>query len=755
MSKTIPVTLKNENKSAFAASRSAERKLLYGFGTAIVLVITVSILTSYYTGKFLEANQWLERTKDVLYESEQTISAAKDIVLKNNGYVLTGRDSFIVQGQQASAEALAHLNRLKNLTDNNAAQQPILDSLALLLQQRSAFSAEIVAVRNRYGRDSSIALLTGAGNKRHLGLIRTQISQLQQQETLLLNQREEQTNQHAASFKRILFALLVSIIALLLFVFFAVRYALKTIKEAGLQTEKLNSDLEQKVNDRTEQIRRTNQLFKAVVENTYEMVSLADKDFKIIYRSPATFRLTGYTPQEMDTLDGSRLVHPDDIAALAPLRQKVMNSPGIRVPFSFRFPHKNGHYLWVEGSMTNLLHEESINSIVINTHDVTDAKKAEEALKISEGRLSAILEQFPLPIITYAADGKVISANHAWEVMWQDKLENVMDYNIRKDPQMLTAGLSPYIEQAFAGNVALSHPYQYDPSLIGKIGRKRWIQMLLFPYKNSQGEVLEVVLILQDITFNKEAEEKIKQLNEELELKVQDRTARLEAVNKELESFSYSVSHDLRAPLRAINGYARMLKEDQGTLLDENGLRLLGVIRENAAKMGTLIDDLLSFSRLGRQDIKRTKVDMNEVFQNALYEINKNMPHRAKVNIGQMPVTMGDSSLLGMAVINLLANAIKYSSGTENPQVEVTVVRQNGEYIFKISDNGAGFEMEYVKKLFNVFQRLHTNDEFEGTGVGLAIVKRIVEKHKGRVWAEGEVNKGASFYFTIPDINNN
>ncbi len=747
--------MEKASNTIVTTSNSAELKLLFGFGSAILLVITISVLTSYYTGNFLEANKWVEHTKDVLYESEQTVSAAKDIALKNNGYVLTGDSNFIKQTQRAAADAQLHLNRLKQLTSDNPAQQKMLDSLGNFIRQRVEFSEVEVNVRNQFGRDSALAVLTGPTNKRHLQVIRDEISRLQDAESLLLRQREQQTAKNASAFKSILYLLMVGIIALLVFVFLTVRYALKALREAEAKTNQLNSRLEQKVSERTEEIRKTNQLFKAVVENTYEMVSLADENFKVTYRSPAAYRLTGYTPQEMDALDGAKQVHPDDLPAMGPLRQNVMNNPGLRVPFSFRFPHKDGHYLWVEGTMTNLLHDKNINSIVINTRDVTAGKQAEEALRISEGRLSAILEQFPLPIIIYAASGDTISANHAWEVMWQDKLENVTGYNIRKDPQMIASGLSVYIEQAFAGEVALSPPYQYDPALIGKIGRKRWIQMLLFPYKNEKDEVLEVVLILQDITFNKEAEEKIKHLNEELELKVKDRTARLEVVNKELEAFSYSVSHDLRAPLRAINGYARMLKEDQGKVLNEDGLRLLGVIRENAAKMGTLIDDLLSFSRLGRQDIKRTRVDMNEVFRNALHEINKNMEHNATISICELPVTMGDSSLLSMAVINLLANAIKYSSGTENPYVEVTVTQQNDEHIFKVSDNGAGFEMEYVKKLFNVFQRLHTNDEFEGTGVGLAIVKRIVEKHKGRVWAEGEVNKGASFYFTMPYIDNN
>jgi light-regulated signal transduction histidine kinase (bacteriophytochrome) len=204
--------------------------------------------------------------------------------------------------------------------------------------------------------------------------------------------------------------------------------------------------------------------------------------------------------------------------------------------------------------------------------------------------------------------------------------------------------------------------------------------------------------------------------------------------------------------LRAVNGFARILKEDYSKVLDEEGIRLLNVIRENAQKMGLLIDDLLAFSRLGRQEIKKTKVDMADVFSSALKDITKNVVHKAEVKIAPLPSVMADSSLMGPVVINLLSNAIKYSSTKDNPLVEVSCSLQNGEYVFKIQDNGVGFEMEYVHKLFGVFQRLHTADEFEGTGVGLAIVERIVKKHNGRVWAEAEVDKGATFYFTLPDI---
>lgn len=220
-------------------------------------------------------------------------------------------------------------------------------------------------------------------------------------------------------------------------------------------------------------------------------------------------------------------------------------------------------------------------------------------------------------------------------------------------------------------------------------------------------------------------------------------------INKELESFSYSVSHDLRAPLRAINGYSQILNEDYGKKLDQEGIRILETIRSNATKMGTLIDDLLAFSRLGRKEILKTEVDMNKLIESVINEMNKSITHKAEINTANLHKVKADYSLLNQVMFNLVSNAIKYSSNGENPVVKIYSKEKNDEIVFSVNDNGAGFDMQYADKLFGVFQRLHSNEEFEGTGVGLAIVQRIINKHGGKVWAEGKVNEGATFHFSL------
>jgi light-regulated signal transduction histidine kinase (bacteriophytochrome) len=264
---------------------------------------------------------------------------------------------------------------------------------------------------------------------------------------------------------------------------------------------------------------------------------------------------------------------------------------------------------------------------------------------------------------------------------------------------------------------------------------------LIFGGRNAE------IVLANDITERKRSEDAITQLNKDLE----KQTVQLEAANKELEAFSYSVSHDLRAPLRAIDGFSRILLEDHSGKLDDDATRVLGVIRSNTQNMGRLIDDLLTFSRLGRKPIERLQIDMKELARDVLAQISSaDSAPVLQFDLGPLHESQGDPALVRQVFVNLLSNAAKYSRARNPVRIEVGGYSENGENVYYVKDNGVGFDMTYANKLFGVFQRLHSAEEFEGMGVGLAIVQRIIHRHGGRVWAEGKVNEGAIFYFTLP-----
>ena len=405
---------------------------------------------------------------------------------------------------------------------------------------------------------------------------------------------------------------------------------------------------------------------------------------------------------------------------------------------------KDGCYYWVDTTIVPFLNEQGkpYQYLAIRA-DITSRKETEENLEKTLKEISDYkyaLDESSIVAIT-DQKGVIKYANHNFCKISKFSYEEL----IGQDHRIINSGYHPkeFIRILWT-TIANGKIWRGELKNKAKDGTYYWVDTTIVPFLNDNGKPYQYVAIRADITQRKQGEEYIKTLNEELEKRVKERT-------EEIESFSYSVSHDLRAPLRAVHGYSKILEEDYKDILDTEGKRLLGEVQHNAKKMGVLIDDLLSFSRLGRKEVEKSFIDMNKLIEVALKEIDQNI-HNAEIIYEDIHPAMADYALILHVMINLLSNAVKYSSKKDKPLVKIQSRAGNGEVLYSICDNGVGFEMEYVHKLFGVFQRLHSSEEFPGTGVGLAIVQRIIHKHKGRIWAESKPGEGATFYFTLPVI---
>lgn len=377
--------------------------------------------------------------------------------------------------------------------------------------------------------------------------------------------------------------------------------------------------------------------------------------------------------------------------------------------------------------------------------DITELKRKEKELRDSSLYSRNLIEASLDPLVTINAGGKIMDVSRATEIVTGVPREQLVGSDFSDyftDPQKAREGYQAAFLQGFVRD--------YPLEIRHVSGRTTEVLYNATDYRDEAGNVLGVFASARDITELRTVQRALQKSHDELERRVEERTAELETANKELESFSYSVSHDLQAPLRAIDGYARMILRDHTDQFDEDTKQKFGTIRSSAQMMGQLISDLLAFSRLGRQEIIPSKLDMGGLLNDAWKELQMIQPERKIIlDAQEMPPAFGDRTLIKQVLLNLLSNAIKFTKYRDCAKIEAGGYADGKQVVYYIIDNGVGFDMTYHDKMFGVFQRLHSSDEFEGTGVGLAIVQRIIHRHGGRVWAEGRPDQGASFYFSL------
>lgn len=420
----------------------------------------------------------------------------------------------------------------------------------------------------------------------------------------------------------------------------------------------------------------------------------------------------------------------------------------------YRIPNKRRDELgklaksfnYMAQSIQNLVNNERASSKQLSL-EISEKELIQSILKESEKRYRSLVELAPEAIIVQS-QGKIVYMNPAGlRLLGYDNLEQVkgrelLDFIHPED----RPGVIERLKELSAGQERVPPREQRMLRVDGQS-----VDVEVSAGSITYGGKPAAQAFVRDITEMIQHRRYITELNLRLEDKVRERTAQLEEANKELESFSYSVSHDLRSPLRAINGFTRILVEDYGSSLDDEGRRICKVITDNAVKMGQLIDDILKFSRLSRTSMSLSDVNMQDLTESVYKElVTGYAPDIIDFQVDPLPMAYGDPALLRQVWKNLLSNALKYTSKKDNPEIRVRAWEDDQEVVYQVIDNGSGFDEAYADKLFGVFQRLHTEAEFPGTGVGLAIVQRIVNRHNGRVWAEGVVDKGAKFNFSLP-----
>lgn len=506
-------------------------------------------------------------------------------------------------------------------------------------------------------------------------------------------------------------------------------------------TERKNA--EQAVKDSEER-------FRALIEKSREVIVLTDRARKIAYVSPSIQDILGY---ESGALMGSMifdLYHPDDQAAMKELVTELIKEPGGHAKHQLRLRHKDGSWRWIEATVSNRLDDPTIQSLIGNLRDITENREAAEAVINSEQKFRALIEN--------GKDGIALTGPDRSFTYLSPQVHSILGFEpdelIGSHPLSLYhpddhEKIFKFVESIKDKNVP--HTIE-DLRILCKDGSWKWAE-LTFCNQFDDPAINALVCNYRDVTDRKNAEDKLELLNQSLEKKVEERTAELQESNKALESFSYMAAHDLQAPLRVLSGYASILKTEYHANLNEDGGNLLDTIVLKTRHMSKLISDMLTFSRVSHAAMNEGEVDLDEMVRGVTDQARLSSGTIANAEIKILPLGRRtcDPGLIQQVWVNLISNAIKYTGKKEDPAIEIGAIIKEAETIYYVKDNGAGFDMKYASNLFEVFKRMHSADEFEGTGIGLALVKSVITRHRGRIWAEAEPDKGATFYFALPD----
>jgi PAS domain S-box-containing protein len=525
-----------------------------------------------------------------------------------------------------------------------------------------------------------------------------------------------------------------------------------------------NLQMRRSVRDRTQQLqaevtRRTQ--VQQELRDSQEMVQLIfgtaatgivmnTPEGRFLMANPAYYATVGYTEAELQTMDTRELTHPDDRVRYTALRDRMLAGELEHFSDEKRYLKKDGSSVWVHSTVSMVRSAAGQATHIISvTEDITERRAIEDKLRQSEALLRIAGRT--------ARIGGWILELPTRHIVWSDEVCKIHGVAPGTTPS-LEESLAVYpppqrarIEAAVQACMSSGTPFDEELEMVLASGRQVWVRVIGEALRDDQGRVLRLHGSAQDITERKQAQQSILRLNAELEERVRQRTSQLESVNRELEAFSYSVSHDLRSPLNTIDGFSQLMERMSLDKVGDQGRHYLSRIRAGTRQMGELIEGLLSLAKLSRDPLRAATVDLAQMARQVIQGCREREPlRRVDVHIPPSLLARGDPLLLSVVMHNLVGNAWKFTSLQPSARIEVGCeTGDDGETVYFVRDNGAGFDMAYADKLFGTFQRLHSSVDYAGTGIGLATVKRIIDRHAGRVWARAAEGQGATFYFTL------
>jgi len=714
-----------------------QQLLLFTIATLMGLgIIGYAVYKSHQ--KLEESTVWVQHTEQVIYESGNILSLAKDIQAAARGYAMTQDSDFLAPLYPAEATIFKSIEQLRLLTKDNAVQMQRVDSLQWYAQKRLAFSYQTINTRNVDGLKAALDLTATKEGKNFTDRIRQITGAIQQDESLLLEQRRQENEQSIMVFNRISVGMFVLMAVLAILFFTAVGSYILQQKTHAQATQNWNIRLQDKADEIADfkilfedapglyLILRPNLIIDAV-SNEYLAATMTKRAeitgkhlFEVFPDNPDDKEADGVSNLRASL---NKVLKTKEADAMALQKYDIRRADG---SFEERFwSPLNKPVINARGEVVYIIH-----SVV----DVTQRLRNEAALLQSSNEIKELYNNAPCGYFSVDASIMLSNINQTlldWLGYTAEEVVGKMKYEDLLSPTSRDKHLQTF-EEVFAAYLSTGYVNDLEYVFQRKDGTTFPTLVNSIAVLDERGNFVKSRSTVFDNTERKKSEDQ------------------LLAANKELESFSYSVSHDLRAPLRAINGFTRILAEDYAANLDDEARRMMNTIMFNAKKMSQLIDDLLNFSRLSRRELTKAPIRTHDIVSGICSELKEQHAHRQiEFIIEPLPAIKADG-MVKQVWENLLSNAVKYTGQRKQTIIEIKAESRPTETVFSITDNGAGFDMRYAGKLFGVFQRLHADDEFEGTGVGLAIVQRVVAKHGGKVWAVGKINEGASFYFSLP-----